>query len=935
MPTLEALVDHKSSVESIQSDGGVQLVPNYDQTILGKTTYITEQYANIAEKAFEEKNPQKNNFSLWSSLENYDPNEAQLSISATDNLLISGLKNVMAEHVTSQENKDRRTIINSFKFHEALTYIARAIPLDSVESDNKSYDFQRQFIQVSKEEDRTEEQEEQLNRLSQRNLIHIRAILAREQAITRVRKDLGTIADIVSEKDDQLNKSPDGLFIHTPEDNRMPIEISVDSIHAESYTIGQKIDLTTLSFPLPKDKQLLTVDQQAELLVNYLAQLTKSHTPEAHLSEEFLGANAEKIKSQLEEGKPLQFSMYLSMEKFTSPFDTKGSAVDFGELQIALELSALVKSVEQVTGRKPIITIMNESPSNQQYTHASEKIYKSGFFSLLKELDIENQVEIRPFTIETFSKFLEQRGFQGHEAISFSQKTWSILTQAYHAIHKKEFYKKDLLISEKVVAFVEQAVKTNVQFPLDSDKQLVSQDTYIQQLSKYIIANHGAMRNEYMQAVRTDLHGAIDVSLLYPEMSRSLLGNAIEIKNDPTIEPPVTDAEAVTISKLRGQLTEQAKIQSIPFKALMRMRYVFKDMFHSPIIDPDYIALSITNAKDKWSVSMGRKRESHVMMNEQELSGVGPQHGIGVMVDEHLVSLPSHVVINNPHLFHPATIQLGETTISGHIYTPEVKGALIDWDGTAKRKGERVPEVILETIAAAGDVGKFVGVATGRGPSIQEAITGPYVDYLEKQGKTDHIETFFVAGNNGAFGQVGIENPNVVYQYPLDIQALQTLPEHTMLFRFISNYIGGSPTLENLQIHIDNYCMYVEDESKIETLADREGFPYIPQFIAKINQELQFLNLPFHLKSNGTGGIDITSDQANKGEAVKAFAQHLSQIKGEHISPHQILTVGDQGTPWGNDYELVNKAGGFTKITEKGPEAVAKRISGALQLAMN
>ncbi len=714
--------------------------------------------------------------------------------------------------------------------------------------------------------------------------LRLKTILAEERAAKLSLRELSPIKEAVDKQGDPFSVSPkDGRFLLVRESESKPI----------NYALKHLFGIKNLLVDTPINVEDLSLEQKAEFATNYLISLTRNHTPNADLDDQFIKGVKATITEQLQHDSLLKFSVFLSMEKFANPFDTKDSNIDFGELQIALEMSAFIRNIERVTGHRPILTIMNESPINQQFTHASETAYRMGFVKLLQALGVEEQVKFVNFDLDFFSQYLQDRGYSSADAGALTKGIFDVMLKTYHAISERKD-KKD-----------------NITKAVDNQtKETGLPEDVAQKLGTFLKENFGVIVKESEQAIQTESNKSIDPSLLFSKMSESLWQYALDKTKTPE-----------EMKKVRGDLKrfviEQAKLQGFFFKALMRMRYAYKAIFNDPVISSEVIPLSITNAPNKLSVPFGRYPKTGIIIDGKEVKGVGPQHGVGVINNGTIFSIPWDIIAKNPDSFHPAVINLGETQTPGYIHTK--KGVVVDFDGTV-----RGAENLFPTIHSFISTGRPFGIATGRSQeSIQRLIFNPFQEFL-KNNDLPVIDDrlLFVAGNNGAVSTIGVENPQILHQVPLDMKQVVDLPEKTLLKKLVEAYIGEPLSLERLQEMdlYDKYCLYLEGEMLPKAIAKLkiEGIP-LTELAKMINKELVDNRIPIQAIVN-TEGIDVVSTKASKARAMVLYRQHFREVTGKKPHANEILSVGDN--PEGNDRKLVNRPSGNSVITQQGPDEV-------------
>lgn len=720
--------------------------------------------------------------------------------------------------------------------------------------------------------------------------IRLKAIIAREQAIKTSLGELRPIIEAVQRQKDHFSISPeDGRFLLKEEVKREPIE----------YDFKHLFRIKDLLLDVPEEVRHLSPEKQASFIADCLVNLARRHTPDAVLDDKFIQGTQAAIAESLKDGKPLCFSVFLSMEKFANPFDTKDSHVDFGELQMALEMSAFISNIEKVTGKKPTLIVMNESPVTQQFTHASEVIYRTEFLNLLHALGIQDQIEFVNFDFDFFKEYLQNRGYSSYESNMLTTKIFDVMRKAYFGISERKVKK------ENIAELVETSKNgENVGLP----------ENIANKLGAFLEENFDALAKETEQAIQTESKRSIDPSILFPKMSESLWSLALD-------KVEASEEMKATKGSLKRFILEQAKMQGLFFKALMRMRYAYKEIFGDPVLSSEIIPLSITNAPNKWSIPFGRYPKTDVVIDSKEVSGVGPQHSAGVINNGRIISIPWDIIVKNPDSFHAAEINLGETKVSGYIHTK--KGVVTDWDGTLDTSDKT-----FYTIYNIMKRGIPFGIATGRGQeSIQRRILTPFKEFLTLNGLSVDDRLLYISGNNGAVATVGIEKPKRLYELPLDIQHILNLPEGTELRELVEAYVGGELTLERLQETdgYDEFCLYLEKQI-LPRAIEKLGLQDIPLafLVSSINKDLKHNRIPVRAVLN-TEGIDIVHENATKGLAMSRYREYYGRITGKKLHTDHILSIGDN--PEGNDYELVARPSGNSEITKQGVEEVTIYIN--------
>jgi len=803
----------------------------------GKSSIVAE---NLIKNTQRELRALDNPVTLWNALNSFDPHESHLPLSSEDKNMISKAQDVAFQTKKGATSLQEATQAFSGHFNNGL--------------------------------------------LTDQERARLKTTLAEERATKLSQHELKPIIEAVDKQGDPFSVSPnDGRFLLVHESKSKPI----------NYDLKHLFSIKNLLVDTPINVEDLSLEQRAEFITNYLISLTRNHTPNANMNDQFIKEVNTTIAKQLQNGRPLKFSVFLSMEKFANPFDTKDSNIDFGELQIALEMSAFIKNIEHVTGHRPILTIMNESPINQRFTYASETVYRMGFVKLLRALGVEEQVKFLNFDLDFFSQYLQHKGYSPADASALTKGIFDVMLKTYHAISEQKD-KKDTGTN---------AVDNQI-------KESGLPEGVAQKLGAFLKENFAVIVRESEQAIQTESNKSIDPRLLFPKMSESLWQYAFDKTKTPEGMKQVR-------GELRRLLLEQAKLQGFFFKALMRMRYAYKAIFNDPVISSEVIPLSITNAPNKLSISFGRYPKTGIIIDNKEVKGVGPQHGVGVINNGTIVSIPWNIVTKNPDSFHPAVINMGETQIYGYINTKQ--GAVVDFDGTVKGA-----ENLFPTIHSFISTGKPFGIATGRSQeSIRRLILDPFKEFLRSNTlPVVDDRLLFVSGNNGAVSTIGVENPQILHQVPLDMKQVVDLPEQTLLKQLVKAYIGEPLSLERLREMdlYDKYCLYLEGERLPKATAELqiEGIP-LTELANMINKELAGNRIPIQAIVN-TEGIDVVSTKASKARAMVLYRTYFREVTGKKPHANEILSVGDN--PEGNDRKLVNRPSGNSVITKQGPDEV-------------
>lgn len=340
--------------------------------------------------------------------------------------------------------------------------------------------------------------------------------------------------------------------------------------------------------------------------------------------------------------------------------DTRSSDLDFGELEAALELKLLVDNVKAITGQDPTITIVDESPANTHYTNGTT--YADKMMTVCTELGIGENVKIVPFGRDFFLNYLEENaGCDREQAELTFDVLFGSLRSVYEGIRRKTINLNTL--REHVAQVATTIIEKNGQADLAGG---IDFNYLLGEMCERIATNFDVIENvEIPQVAKTEPH-AVDPSLLFPGMSAQMWRYATMREELPADMGKQTRE---LIASIRGSIMDQAALQGLEFKALMRMRYIFQWIFQKPVLDPDIIPLSITNTPNKLSIPMGRNGKSGIILEGEEVRGVTPQHGVGVLVKDKIVCIKWDTIARNPDAFRPGHVTLpGGTVIKGYIY---------------------------------------------------------------------------------------------------------------------------------------------------------------------------------------------------------------------------------------------------------------------------
>lgn len=476
------------------------------------------------------------------------------------------------------------------------------------------------------------------SRIGQEKTETIKALSAGISSIKHEKRFQQTIDNIVTAAEER------GDLFDTAEDGRFVIPTPIDRLKPATYDISL-IDTSEMVYDLQDGTAGMSDTDKAKLVTDYLTHLTRRHTQDAVMSQKALDGLQKKIQNHLSNGDPLPFSWYLTMKKFPNPFDTRSSEVDISELSMVLEMKEFSDTIAKITGKAPTLTVMDESSATGCFSNASEDVYRRHVSDLIGELGVPN-VNIRPFDHGFFSQYLTDRGTPKETAEATTSAIHHTLTSIYDSVFRNKLQPSELgdFLSQSPVA----DVLTNEQ---------------LARLEDFLHKNFPSIHAEGVQHIRTSRAKTLDPSIMFPTMSQSMWEGGLDKSN-----PALTKAQKSAYDQMRTTMNGQAQIQGTYFKALMKMRYVYHELYGEPVLSPDIIPLSITNAKDKLSWPLGRTKETGIVINGMGVEGVTPQHGMGVMVENSIVCIPWDVIVNNPDSFSPINIVVNGKTVSGYKY---------------------------------------------------------------------------------------------------------------------------------------------------------------------------------------------------------------------------------------------------------------------------
>jgi HAD superfamily hydrolase (TIGR01484 family) len=202
------------------------------------------------------------------------------------------------------------------------------------------------------------------------------------------------------------------------------------------------------------------------------------------------------------------------------------------------------------------------------------------------------------------------------------------------------------------------------------------------------------------------------------------------------------------------------------------------------------------------------------------------------------------------------------------------RAIVFDYDGTltaSHRRTSPPADPILHHIRRLVGAGVLVGIASGRGDSIQEA--------LAKVLTEDILERLYLGLYNG--GWIGTANR------PME------LPSGTV--EFLSHVTRIARKLQSIGVPIERISPKHPYQVSIRF---RDGLP-TDQMWFVIADALRQAGLTNSTMFRSKHSVDVLAPGVGKSELIAHIIQH------KKIDPHQVLTVGDQGAWPGNDVSLL------------------------------
>lgn len=202
------------------------------------------------------------------------------------------------------------------------------------------------------------------------------------------------------------------------------------------------------------------------------------------------------------------------------------------------------------------------------------------------------------------------------------------------------------------------------------------------------------------------------------------------------------------------------------------------------------------------------------------------------------------------------------------------RAIVFDYDGTltaSQRRTAPPSEQIVRHLKRLVDAGVLVGIASGRGDSIQ--------DELAKVLPNRILERLYLGLYNG--GWIGTAN--------------QTLEFPPGTVEFLSHVTRIAHKLQSLGVPIERISARHPYQVSIRF---RDGLP-TDQMWFVIADSLRQAGLTNNTLFRSKHSVDVLAPGVGKSELVAHIIQH------EKIDPYQILTMGDQGAWPGNDVSLL------------------------------
>lgn len=202
------------------------------------------------------------------------------------------------------------------------------------------------------------------------------------------------------------------------------------------------------------------------------------------------------------------------------------------------------------------------------------------------------------------------------------------------------------------------------------------------------------------------------------------------------------------------------------------------------------------------------------------------------------------------------------------------RAVVFDYDGTlvtSQRRDGPPSDAMLSQIKRLTDANVLVGIASGRGGSIQE--------HLAKVLPADVLGKIYLGLYNGGWigrAVAGTERPDVAVE-------------------FLSHVTRIARNLEALGVPIEKVKTTPPYQVSIQF---REGLPTQEMWYV-IADALRQAGLPINSLFRSKHSIDVLAPGVDKSSLIA----HILQT--EHLSPHEVLTLGDHGAWPGNDVSLL------------------------------
>lgn len=230
-----------------------------------------------------------------------------------------------------------------------------------------------------------------------------------------------------------------------------------------------------------------------------------------------------------------------------------------------------------------------------------------------------------------------------------------------------------------------------------------------------------------------------------------------------------------------------------------------------------------------------------------------------------------------------------------------IKLIAIDMDGTLLNHKHEITPAVKQAIACARKQGVYVVLATGR----------PYIGIERYLLELDlHEDGEYCITNNGALVQRAVNGDTVseatldfndylylerlsrqlkVHFHALDFHTLYTANRDISPYTVNEAYLTGMPFKFRRVDEMDTMLRF----PKVMMIDEPE---ILQQAISQIPPEA-FKR--YTIMKSAEYYLELLSNQANKGEGVKALAEHL------HLTADQVMAIGDQA----NDLAMINFAG--------------------------